>query len=1158
LRRIDRLVPPASCEEPFVVRCRDGSVISGEVLSFADNSVNFRSARHGEMVLKGEEVLSIRRARGPKLLFAGPVGDRGWRLTANEEVKATNRPQNSAAATATVSVVDEGPGGSLTFPYWNGNAALEVEIPEKFDTEFRVSSTVRPDFSFSIEADPKRRLRIETWDDELVIAAANRFKRIRRIGEKDRVIALRLCWDRATHQCAIYAPEGELITEWQVPDETDAPPSEGEAQKKTAPGPFAAVVRRRAAPKKGTPTKPGLTLQNKGRDLALEQFKVRAWDGQQPSKTDLSQPRIELGDGRTIPGAIVSLINGSLNFRSADGSEQVFPVADVDAVVFSPKAPEAKQNELKLSFADGTLLFGRPTAIADGRILLETAFSKQPIATALEGLRKMLISAAPAGATPDPAITNLDKLVIEQTTLHGTLRGSGDAMPKWQLVGSGSPVTPVKGRLAEITCAIPPGKITQPAPGLIYLDSGDILPGRVRSIDRSGVEFESDTIEVKHFPSSRLNAVQFGAATRAKFDGFLDQGWQVVKGTDETVQRTAESLHMEPETAIAHPSALFANEVTFTMKSKSFSCVRLRLFSAGTEAGNSTNLVIMNMGNRITAGMEQGDGQFDNENQVGLASGKPARVKLVVSEKHVTLSVNGYQMQKYAIDPAKRAGAGLVIEPCSMWGNSVNAIDLSDFSANSDVGKTWLPDVPTETKIRALTVPRFRKDDAPRHALLAANGDVLRGEIEAITANHVGFRSGLENIRVPRDRVKAAIWLKKSDSDVSAAPSGNRVAERLAQRIEGRMMYGGAQLSTLIGVLRRQDAELQFKLPKEDNRSFEMSFGGQSIGDALEQICSLFGMSYRIDPDGTIVVESGTQPQSELVQRAYWMKSDAFKSATVREVLAAKGISFPSGAAASWNSTALQLTIVNTPPNHQKLAKLLEEEFGGMSGSPTHWLSLTNGARFSLVIDKFDPEAVTGHHPVYGACRVPLEDIYTIRTSMPPATEAMKSVSDWRLVFAPEPVLPESPGESSPLLGKAAKPFKLPLLAGGDFELAKEQGKVVILDFWATWCGPCIKSLPGLIDAVSKLPADRVKLIGLNQGEPPEQVKQFIETRRWALTVALDSSQTVGRDYGVDGIPFTVIVGPDGKVAWVHTGYVPDGEVEVTKVVQQLLSDTPR
>ena len=165
----------------------------------------------------------------------------------------------------------------------------------------------------------------------------------------------------------------------------------------------------------------------------------------------------------------------------------------------------------------------------------------------------------------------------------------------------------------------------------------------------------------------------------------------------------------------------------------------------------------------------------------------------------------------------------------------------------------------------------------------------------------------------------------------------------------------------------------------------------------------------------------------------------------------------------------------------------------------------------------------------------------------------MKSLKDWRLAYAPEPVLPETGGESSPTLGQEAKAFKLALLGGGDFNLSDHKGKVVVLDFWATWCGPCIKSLPGLIKAMSEFPEDRVKLIGLNQSEPAEQVKRFLETRDWKLTVAMDAGQTVARQYGVDGIPHTVIVGPDGKVAWVKTGYSPDGELEAAEAVKKLL-----
>jgi peroxiredoxin len=140
----------------------------------------------------------------------------------------------------------------------------------------------------------------------------------------------------------------------------------------------------------------------------------------------------------------------------------------------------------------------------------------------------------------------------------------------------------------------------------------------------------------------------------------------------------------------------------------------------------------------------------------------------------------------------------------------------------------------------------------------------------------------------------------------------------------------------------------------------------------------------------------------------------------------------------------------------------------------------------------------------------------------------------------------------------AAQPVSLSTIdAAGVKAVAANAGadapKVRVINVWATWCGPCVKALPGVIETVAQFPKDRVKLVGVNQGEPADTVKGFLEAHDWPLSVAMDMQQSVARQYGVDGIPHTVVVGPNGKVAWVKSGYSPDGDKELARAIEQLL-----
>ncbi|GAB3883976.1 redoxin family protein [Spirosoma agri] len=147
------------------------------------------------------------------------------------------------------------------------------------------------------------------------------------------------------------------------------------------------------------------------------------------------------------------------------------------------------------------------------------------------------------------------------------------------------------------------------------------------------------------------------------------------------------------------------------------------------------------------------------------------------------------------------------------------------------------------------------------------------------------------------------------------------------------------------------------------------------------------------------------------------------------------------------------------------------------------------------------------------------------------------------------------------LINEPAPAFSMTDLQGRTISSAALRGKVIVLDFWATWCGPCIASFPAMKQAQSKFQNDpNVQFLFVNtrEGGPLQRVHNFMNRQPYStygFMVPVDANQRVSKAYKVQGIPTKVVIGPNGRVRYRQIGYSGDPEAtvnELTLVVEML------
>jgi thiol-disulfide isomerase/thioredoxin len=224
----------------------------------------------------------------------------------------------------------------------------------------------------------------------------------------------------------------------------------------------------------------------------------------------------------------------------------------------------------------------------------------------------------------------------------------------------------------------------------------------------------------------------------------------------------------------------------------------------------------------------------------------------------------------------------------------------------------------------------------------------------------------------------------------------------------------------------------------------------------------------------------------------------------------------------------------------------------------------SDGIRLTFAAHKHADLMLAGTSDVLGSCRVDVRQVdqLLIGSAIEQAAAEL-AYNQWKLHYAIEPKIAQdipgggdggTPGIESDLVGKPAPDFELPLLEGDKFHLANARGQIVVLDFWATWCGPCMQSMPLVEEVASEFRDQGVKLIAVNLEETANQIKGTLDRHKLTPTVAMDRDGVVSAKYQVSAIPQTVIIDREGKVARLYIGGCPKLAEQLREALNALLT----
>ncbi len=122
-------------------------------------------------------------------------------------------------------------------------------------------------------------------------------------------------------------------------------------------------------------------------------------------------------------------------------------------------------------------------------------------------------------------------------------------------------------------------------------------------------------------------------------------------------------------------------------------------------------------------------------------------------------------------------------------------------------------------------------------------------------------------------------------------------------------------------------------------------------------------------------------------------------------------------------------------------------------------------------------------------------------------------------------------------------------------DLSEYRGKVVYLDFWASWCAPCLQSFPWMNDIQRIYAGEGLVVLAVNVDHDGQLAQRFLSNKLPVFKIIYDPEGQIARQYGLKDMPTSILIGRDGKTRYVHSGFYVDRKTQYLSHVRELLDD---